>query len=265
MRRLLSGVTALAVAATVMLVTAPAQAATRYVVTASASTAKVDVGQSFTLRGKVTPKAKGQRVKVQRLVGSTWTTISKPVLNRYSRYSTTVKVTAPGDNRYRVVKPRTDGHPKGVSPTVTVVAWRWRPVASLPLTTDSLRTVHEASGPLNGNTYAPFIRQSAPYGDGFYRLDGKCTQFEAVVGMTSDSLMTLDTATATVYGSPMSAPTVFETLSWNPDKLNKFDEPLFIRRGPADMSNVAVLWLQTTGLDANDYGGWGNPRVYCRS
>lgn len=265
MRRLLAGLTAIAATATV-LVLSPAEAASRYAVTAFASTTKVDVGQSITLTGKVSPRARGEKVKVQRLSGSTWTTITKATLNRRSKYAATVRVTAPGDNRYRVVKPKSAGHKKGVSPTVTVVGWRWRTVASLPLSPlqSTFLTTELSSGILRGNSYPAFIRQGPDQGSAYYWLGGACTAFETVVGVTTGS-STANPASVFVFTSPMSDPESFDTASSNVEGVAQFRDPLFIKRGSDTMTGVAVLELRSSGIDPGDYVGWGNPRVYCRS
>lgn len=263
MRRLLAGLTAIAVAATVLMILSPAEAATRYAVTAFVSTAKVDVGQSVTLRGKVTPKARGQKVKVQRLVGGSWTTITRATLNRRSKYAATIKVTSAGDNRYRVVKPRSAGHKKGVSPIVTVVGWRWRSLTSLPLADSSNATVL-ASGLLGETVFRPYIELGSAAG-GFarrsYVLDGKCAQIDAHVGGTPDSVPA-GPYNAQLRRSLAADPTSFAAVSQA--FVYPGQDPIHIERGPA----VVQQWARVevfASLAANAYVGWGAVKVYCRS
>ena len=122
MRKPIPALVALAVLGPLLLLAAPADAASRYSVSVAVGADRADVGQGVVLSGKVGPKAKGERVKVQRLVGTAWTTVARVKLNRHSRYTATVTVAAPGDNLFRVLKPRSDGHKAGASPTVTATA-----------------------------------------------------------------------------------------------------------------------------------------------
>lgn len=270
MRRFAAASTTLVLGVTLLLVAGPADAGARYAVTALASTTKVDVGQSFTLRGRVTPKAGGQRVKVQRLVGSTWTTVTRATLNRRSKYVATVKVTAPGDNRYRVVKPRSSGHKKGTSPTVTVVGWRWRAVTSLPLSTyedhDTQGITESATGMLLGTSYSPFITTATdfPHGDGFYRLDGRCTQLDVHAGGTPAS-PTSDPSNARISASLLTNPAnVTENLAEL--SVSRDVDPFHVLRGPSVMSQVAVLVFHSDAAGTNgNFVGWGSAKVYCRS
>lgn len=263
MRRLLAGLTAIAVATTVLMVLSPAEAATRYSVTVHASTAKVDVGQSVTLRGRVTPKARGERVKVQRLDGSTWTTIRKTTLNRRSKYAATVTVTGPGDNHYRVVKPKSAGHKAGVSPTVTVVAWRWRSLTSLPLADSVDATVLE-SGLIGETVFRPYIRLGSAAG-GFarrsYVLDGRCARIDAHVGGTPDSVPA-GPYNAQLRRSLAADPTSFAAVSQA--FVFPGQDPIHIVRGP----EVVEQWERVevfASLGANEYVGWGDVTLYCRS
>jgi hypothetical protein len=265
MRRFVAASTTLIVGATLLLVAGPADAGSRYTVTASASTAKVDVGQSFTLRGKVTPKASGQKVKVQRLAGSTWTTIARATLNRRSKYAATVTVTAPGDNRYRVVKPKSAGHKKGVSPTVTVVGWHWRALTSFPVRLESNYTF-AASGYLGPVLYQPFARLGSPSaGSGYvaFEIAGKCAAFDGHAGVTTDSVGDVDVAhEVRLIGSTASDPNNYDNLAEN--RVYRGEDPVHFVRGAADITP-----LERLGFDANTgaglYVGWGGSQVYCRS
>jgi len=255
---------ALVVAATLSL--APAQAASRYVVTVSASSANVTVGNSFVIRGAVGPNARGQRVKVQRRVGVSWVTVSRPLLSRTSRYAAAIRVVAPGVNLFRVVKAASNGHPVGVSKLVSVTGWRWRTIASLPLIDPGADTTVLASGTLGGQTYSPLIKQKGGYTPTrTYALDGKCTWLDAHVGATADSistepsLYTIDASRVpygdTFYGWIPSFPGAF---------VQKDRDPVHIVRGPAEVSTIARIRLMAS-LEAGNGIGWGAGRVYCRS
>ena len=269
MRSLVSVLTALLVSATLVLVGSPADAATRYTVTAYASTTKVDVGQSFTLTGKVTPRARGQKVLVQRLSGSTWSTVKKATLNRRSKYAATIKVTAPGENRYRVVKPRSNGHPKGISPTVTVVGWRWRSLTSLPVWNPpgapSTSFVVLSSGMMGPVSYSPFIKLGSPsttVARVTYLLEGKCTRFDGHVAVTPDSASgNRQDAYLVYYNRTAGGPFIMSQIPVFRD----IPDPLHIVRTATVMSQVGALTLQAQTDATSTYIGWGAVKVYCRS
>jgi len=267
MRKLLSGLTAIVVTAAVLSVASPADAATRYTVTAVAGTAKVDVGQSFTLSGTVTPKATGQRVLVQRRTGSSWTTIKRTTLNRRSRYVATVKVTTAGTNLYRVLKPRSNGHRKGISPTVTVVGWRWRSITTLPtygtITNANLLSSGQLGQPPYLTTYQPFLELGSPAGDDgsiSYLLANNCTRFEGVVGVSADSNSD-NTQTAIVGVIPTGG--ALMQIAGQPVQRNR--DPAYLARSGSVIAQAMVLNLYGDVNVAGTYIAWGNPRVYCRS
>ncbi len=266
MRRPLAVLTALAVTVTILLVATPADAASRYRVTAHASAGNLDVGQSFTLKGKVRPNAPGQKVKIQRWTGSHWAKVAKTRLNKHSSYKTTIKLTAPGDNRYRVVKPTSSGHKKGVSPAVTVVGWRWRSVTSLPLgyeTPSGAQIVPSVT--LDALTFTPAVVLGDPSGSqGYigYQLDGKCTQFDSHIGVTADSA-TSTPRTYEFWVYKVATPTSGYIEAT--DDVVRGKPPAHLYRGPGLMSQVDTIVLGSDAVPAGDYIAWGDPRVYCRS
>jgi hypothetical protein len=254
--------TGLAGSATVV-VSNPAEAAAGYTVTVTAGASRVDVGQQFTLRGRVSPKARGERVLVQRLSGSSWTTVSRAKLNRHSRYAAAVRVTDPGTNRYRVVKPHSHHHPRGTSPTVTVVGWRWRTLTGLPVTAAKYAAV-SSSGPLGPTSYGPYLRlgsHESSYGFVVYDLAGRCERLDAHVGVTSDSISTAQQA-GTLLASTIAAPQVMNQIA--DESIFRGEDPVHVVRGPAVIAQVDQLQVYggLTGID--NYVAWGGARVYCR-
>lgn len=128
MRRFLIPLIGIAVALTPLSIAGRAEAAVSYSVTLSVSATTINHGSYVTLSGKVSPSAGGQKVLVQRRVGSatTWTTFATRQLTSTSAYSLRVRP-GPGPVRYRVVKPRSNGRTTGVSPVriLAVMRWRW--------------------------------------------------------------------------------------------------------------------------------------------
>jgi hypothetical protein len=68
------------------------------------SSTSVRKGATVTFSGRVAPKKKGATVLLQRLVGSTWTTVSSGKLTTKSTYSISYKTTSTTDYRWRVYK-----------------------------------------------------------------------------------------------------------------------------------------------------------------
>lgn len=263
MRKLISVLVAFVVA-TLVLVGAPAGAASRYSVTVAVSAASADVGQGITLSGKVKPAAGGERVKVQRLTGATWTTVARARLNRHSRYRATVPVGAPGDNLYRVLKPRSDGHKAGVSPVVTVVGWRWRPISGLPMQGEAAKTVVQASGILGGQSYSPFIRQDDPSAytaQVIYVLGGMCTRLDLHVGGTAESA---DSSTSYAYLDATYVPEGAGPGNLFNGPVSKNSDPVHIVRGSDLVPKIATITLFASHA-LGDGVGWGAAMVYCRS
>jgi len=268
MRKVTAALLALAVAGGLVLVAFPADAATRYAVTLASSATRADVGQRVTLTGKVTPSAKGQRVKVQWSSGTGWTTIARPRLNRHSHYRVNVTVSSPGDNHYRVVKPKSPGRKKGVSPSVTVVGWRWRNLSSMPVWNppgfpSQFFTVLP-SGMLGPVTYSPFIKlgTSSPQTARFtYRLDGKCERFDGHLGVVAGSADGSQLIPILRYYK-VGATTSFANESFVIQR--DLPDPVHVIRTSAFMSQLGAIQFEAN-LNALTYVAWGSAKVYCRS
>ena len=79
------------------------------------------------VRGRVTPKAAGQKVTLQQRVGNKkrWVATGTAKIKANGTYKLTDKPSTPGSREYRVVKPASNGFAKGTSPTVDVEVYRW--------------------------------------------------------------------------------------------------------------------------------------------
>ncbi len=99
-----------------------------YQVTAKANTdmaiAKED---TVKVRGRVTPKAAGQKVVLQQRVGNKkkWVVTSRAKVKANGTYKLTDKPSTPGSRQYRVLKPGSNGISKGLSKPVDVQVYRW--------------------------------------------------------------------------------------------------------------------------------------------
>ena len=105
MRRLMITV-ALALAGSLLVLAPPATASGSYTVTATPSATSLDLGQTFQVKGHVSPRATGKYAVVQMVVAGHWVTVTRARIGRYGNYRATVAVTQAGENRYRVLKRR---------------------------------------------------------------------------------------------------------------------------------------------------------------
>lgn len=144
---LLSATAAAAVAVSGLGVATPAQSAppaapgssvtveralSPFEVTLKASTAELVLGERVTLKGKVLPKAPGKKVILEkRLEGRKWVKERTTELTKRSRFTFKDKPTTVGMREYRVVKPASAKHAKGVSPAVAVTLYRWHNLTAL--------------------------------------------------------------------------------------------------------------------------------------
>lgn len=175
-----------AVAATLIVTLAPtaAHAAKKptYKVTISTSATVADVGQTITVKGKVTgPKAAKKRILVQQRVGtSAWKTVRKVRTTAKRRYATTIKVRTAGAQQLRVVAPKNKKARKGTSKVRAFTGWRWIDAT----VTGALDDLTKGSVTIRGKAYAGVI--VAPDGRGYLdvRFDKRCDSVQYGVGTT---------------------------------------------------------------------------------
>lgn len=184
--------TAAALVVSGLALVAPAQAAPAerragaFEVTLAASTNELVLGERITLKGKVTPRSAGQKVVLQKkLEGRKWVVERKTKLNKRSRYTFKDQPSTTGARKYRVVKPATKKHAKGVSPLVAVTTYRWRDLATLQprdysnvyTGTATIDTVEYPDSLLGW--YDPAVEEW--FRD--YNLERDCTTLDATYGM----------------------------------------------------------------------------------
>ena len=121
-----------ALAAGSLALAAPTQAAHAragsYTVTAKANI-EVAVAKEDTVkvRGRVTPKAAGEKVVLQQRVGNkkTWKVTGSAKIKRNGTYVLKDTPSTPGSREYRVLKPASGGTAKGYSEAVEVEVYKW--------------------------------------------------------------------------------------------------------------------------------------------
>lgn len=133
-------ITALAATATIAIsslaLATPTHAATAqaraYSVSATVSTA-VAVAKEDTVkvRGRVSPKAAGEKVTLQQRVGNKkrWVVTGTAKIKANGTYKLTDKPSTPGSREYRVLKAASNGFAKGISKSVEVEVYRWEKLA----------------------------------------------------------------------------------------------------------------------------------------
>jgi hypothetical protein len=187
-----------ALAATVALtagslaLTAPSQAAPAraYKVTAKANL-EVAVAREDTVkvRGRVTPKAAGQKVVLQQRVGENprWKRTGTAKVRRNGTYVLEDRPTTPGSREYRVLKPGSRGIKKGWSKPVAVEVYRWQKLASRrvgPSENISTTSVYIGAGLATRSlvNIEPGVPASVEY-----TLGRKCVQLRARYALTDQS------------------------------------------------------------------------------
>jgi hypothetical protein len=187
-----------ALAATVALtagslaLTAPSQAspARAYKVTAKANL-EVAVAREDTVkvRGRVTPRAAGQKVVLQQRVGENprWKRTGTAKVRRNGTYVLEDRPTTPGSREYRVLKPGSRGIKKGWSKPVAVEVYRWQKLASRrvgPSENISTTSVYIGAGLATRSLVSiePGVPASVEYA-----LGRKCVQLRARYALTDQS------------------------------------------------------------------------------
>ena len=200
-------ITTLAVSAALALsplaVTAPTYAApakATYAVTAKVNTTvAVSKEDTIKVRGRVTPKASGQKVVLQQRVGNkkAWRATGTATVKSNGSYVLRDDPSTPGTREYRVLKPASDGIAKGFSTTLAVEVYAWEKLG------------YRASGPMTNLTLDGAVVATEYYGASLvsavagtassieYTLGRKCRELRATYALT-DSSATGSTGAVTV-------------------------------------------------------------------
>ena len=213
MNRITALAATITMAAGSLALTTPAQAApakaTAYKITAKANVdtaiAKED---TVKVRGRVTPKAAGEKVVLQQRVGNKkkWTATGTAKVRNNGRYVLKDKPSTPGSREYRVLKPGSHGIKKGFSKPVAVEVYRWEKLA---YRTPGPSANLAGAGVLIGTEY--FGQSLATQVSGTastieYTLGRKCTQLRATYALTDSSASGASGAVnVTADGAPLAA------------------------------------------------------------
>ena len=168
---------------------APAKAQV-YKVTAKANL-EVAVAKEDTVKvkGRVTPKAAGEKVVLQQRVGNkkSWKSTGNAKIKKNGTYVLKDKPSTQGPREYRVLKPASKGLKKGYSKALAVEVYRWE---KLVYRLSGPRVNVEPAGVLIGAEY--FGQSLATTTSGTpssveYTLGRKCTDLRATYALTDSS------------------------------------------------------------------------------
>jgi hypothetical protein len=203
-------ITAMAAAAA-LAVSPLALASTTYAAPAKAQawsvTAKINktvaIGKETTLkvRGRVTPKAQGQKVVLQQRVGNkkTWKVTGTTKIKKDGTYLLKDDPSTPGAREYRVVKPASNGLAKGISKPLAVEVYAWQklgyrpagPITNLALTGATIATDYYGVSLVTDVAGTPSSVE--------YTLGRKCLELRASYALT-DQAATGSSGAVTVTG-----------------------------------------------------------------
>ena len=168
---------------------APAKA-TAYTVTAKINkTVAIGKETKLKVKGKVTPKAAGQKVTLQQRVGKkkSWKATGTAKIKANGTYVLKDTPSTPGPREYRVVKPGSNGFAKGISKPLAVEVYSWGklgyrssgPMTNLNVTGATIGTdYYTASLVSNVSGTASSIE---------YTLGRKCLSLRASYALTDQS------------------------------------------------------------------------------
>lgn len=163
----------------------------------------VAIGKETTLkvRGRVTPKAKGQKVVLQQRVGNkkSWKSTGTAKIKNNGTYVLKDDPSTPGSRQYRVLKPGSNGIAKGFSKTLDVEVYAWQklgyrpvgPIANLTLTGATIATDYYGVSLVTDVAGTPSSVE--------YTLGRKCLELRASYALT-DQAATGSSGAVTVTG-----------------------------------------------------------------
>lgn len=141
------------------------------------------------VRGRVTPRAAGQKVVLQQRVGNkkSWKATGSAKIKRNGTYVLKDRPTTPGPRKYRVLKRASDGIRKGVSKPMKVEVYRWAKLARRPMgPTENLRITSVRIGAGLATRSFVNIEPGLPASIE-YTLGRKCVELRARYALTDSS------------------------------------------------------------------------------
>jgi len=168
---------------------APAKAGS-YSVTAKVNKT-VAIGEEtlIKVKGKVTPKAAGQKVVLQQRVGNkkSWKATGTAKVKGNGSYVLKDVPSTPGKRQYRVLKPASNGVKKGFSPTLDVEVYSWGRLTARPA--GPTQNVQFNGALIATDYFAGSVLTATPGTASSieYTLGRKCLQLRATYALTDQS------------------------------------------------------------------------------
>ena len=193
MNRIIALTAAAALAVAPLALAAPSTAAPAkagYKVTAKVNKT-VAIGEETTIKvkGKVTPKAAGQKVILQQRVGNkkSWKATGDAKIKRNGTYVLKDVPSTPGKRQYRVLKPASNGLAKGFSPALDVEVYSWGRLTARPA--GPLQNIEFNGSLIATDYYAASLVTATPATASSieYTLGRKCLQLRATYALTDQS------------------------------------------------------------------------------
>lgn len=209
----------------------------------------VAIGKETTLkvRGRVTPKAAGQKVVLQQRVGTKkkWKATGTTKIKKNGTYVLKDVPSTPGTRQYRVVKPASNGVRKGVSKALAVEVYAWSKLTSrAPVATNVVSTGVNIATEYFSRSLATQVSGTPASVE--YTLGRKCLELRATYALTDQSptgssgAISVYADGATLASHPLAIGTVVadETLDLEGVFRLKFD--LSTSASPAAIAAVAT-------------------------
>ncbi|NPC45018.1 hypothetical protein [Nocardioides sp. zg-1230] len=195
MNRITAIAATVALAAGSLALTTPTQAAPAKARTYKVSAkANIDVAvakeDTVKVKGRVTPKAAGEKVVLQQRVGNkkTWKSTDNAKVKRNGTYVLKDKPTTQGPREYRVLKPGSRGIKKGYSKALPVEVYKWEKLVFRP---SGPRVNVEPAGVLIGAEYygqsLATTTAGTPSSVEYTLGRDKCTDLRATYALTDSS------------------------------------------------------------------------------
>ena len=185
---------------------APAQAPSWTVTATINKTVAIRKETTIKVRGRVTPRAAGQKVVLQQRVGNkkTWKATGSSKVKANGTYVLKDDPSTPGKRAYRVLKPASNGLAKGFSPTLDVQVYAWDklgyrstgPQANLMRGGVTIGTEYYGASFMNAVSGTPAYVE--------YTLGRKCLALRSTYALSDESVSgSTGAITVTADGAPL--------------------------------------------------------------
>jgi hypothetical protein len=159
------------------------------------------------VKGRVTPKASGQKVVLQQRVGNKkrWVVTGNAKVKANGTYKLTDTPSTPGARQYRVLKPGSNGLAKGFSAPVDVEVYRWQKIGFGTYAGGGFTSQGVTIGT---DYYTASLATTTPgtAATAEFTLGRKCTALRATYALTDSSLTGSSGAiTVTADGKQLAA------------------------------------------------------------